>query len=77
MQPRRYDYSDLISWLLALLPYIYAKCKILYILSCNSTTLGARYYNSYFTDKETGAQGAQILLKENIIWQELESDSRF
>ena len=44
----------------------------LYILSCNTTTLGGKYYNSYFTDKETGAQGVQVLLKENIMWQELE-----
>lgn len=28
----------------------------MYILSCNSTILGGRHYNSYFTNKEIGSE---------------------
>ena len=44
----------------------FTKCRTLYTHSCNSSSIGGRFYNFYFIDKETGAQGVQILLKENI-----------
>ena len=72
MQPQRYNYSYRISWLLVLLcNYIindmyFTKCRMLYTYPCNSTAMGGRFYNFCFIDKETGAQGVQILLKQNI-----------
>lgn len=67
MQLRSYDYSYLIFWLLVLLSYIYI---VLYdtqkmnVLSCNSTILGGRYYNSYFTNKEIGSKNEKMYLKK-------------